>query len=299
MATMTIKTICDMPNELIDMIGAYLTDERDAIHYKIAVLHKINGYKPFVPLNRMKQLPFWFKKNQVFICAKDCYIKINSVKTEHLTEKKWKDGSIIRQATPYHIVVNCDLHYYGEHKSNKKGNVMENVRLHFQTTEKSQNDWSWILLTSRHKAVGYEARQNNSHELVITDKNYPTPNWTKLIQSYYDIATLSSNSFRMDRIIYNILDKSEVRFCMNKYNCVNTELSVPQLHKLLTTLKNPSRFYVRGDTADTDKIKFVSDYYFDEKKLQSAEDVLHHLHNRKYKFLIKKDAPYSDGTYPA
>lgn len=296
----TIKTICDMPNELIDMIGSYLTDE-DAIHYKIAVLHKVNGYKPLMPLNRTKHLPFWFKPNQVFICAKDCYMKINSVRTEHLAEKLWtKDGSIIRQATPYHIVIYCNLYYYGEHKSNKKGNVLENVRLNFQTTEQSPNDWSWVLLTASHKSLGYgEADKYNSHPLIIKDKNYPKSNWNKLIKSYYDISSLTDSSFRMDRIIYNILDKRDVRFCMNKYNCVNTELSVPQLHKLLTTLKNPSRFYIRGDTADTDKIKFVSDYYYDENKLQSAEDVLHHLHNRNYGALIAQDAPYSNGTYPA
>lgn len=296
----TPKTICDMPNELIDMIGAYLTD-KDAVHYKIAVRHKVNGYKPVVPRNRMGCLPFWFKQNQVFIGAKDCYIKITDVKTEHLAELSWKhNGDIIRQATPYHIVITCNLYYYGEHKTNKKGNVIENVRLNFTTTEQSPNDWSWVLLTSRHKPVGYgEPDKNNSHPLIITDKNYPKSNWNKLIQSYYDISTLSANSFRMDRIIYDILKHNSVRFCMNKYNCVNTDLSVPQLHKLLTTLKNPSRFYIRGDTADTDKIKFVSDYYFEENKLQSAEDVLHYLHNRNYGALIAKDAPYSDGTYPA
>jgi len=295
-----MATICDMPNELIDMIGSYLTDE-DAVHYKIAVLHKVNGYKPFVPLNRMKHLPFWFKKNQVFICAEDCYIKITNVKTEHLAEKKHtNEGHTIIQSSPYHIRITCNLYYYGEHKTNKKGNVIENMRFNFSTAEKSSNDWSWVLLTSRHKSVGYaEPDKNNSRPLIITDKNYPKHNWTKLIQSYYDLSYITDGTYRMDKIIYELLEHKSVRFCMNKYNCVNTDLSVPQLHKLLTTLKNPSRFYIRGDTADTDKINFVSDYYFDENKLQSAEDVLHYLHNRSYGALLSKDIPHSDGTYPA
>jgi hypothetical protein len=291
-----------MPNELIEMIGSYLTDE-DAVHYKMAVLHKINDYKPVMPTNRMGSLPFWFKPNQVFICAEDCYMKIINVDTRHITEKKCLSGQVYQQAIPYHIRVDCEFYYYGKHKTNKNGNIFKDYSFYFTTTEQAKSDWSWVVLSSRHTSIGKEPYKPNKHsKCIITDLNYPTSTWNEILESYWDITSHSQESDKKCKILFNIIANKGVRFCMNKYNCIDTKLSVNQLHKHLTSIKavvkNPSRFYVRGDTADTNSFKFVYDEYYDDRNIESAEEVLHHLYKREYSSSLYMDNMYSDGTYP-
>ncbi len=294
----TITTLCSMPNELIEMIGSYLTDE-DAVHYKMAVLHKINDYKPVMPFNRMGSLPFWFKPNQIFICAEDCYMKITDIYTAHLKERKCLSGQVYQEATPYYIQLCCEFYYYGKHKTNKNGNIFKNYTFDLSTTELAKNDWSFVILSSRHNCVGRELYKPNQHSnCKITDLNYPTSTWSRILESYFNITSNSTESDKKCKILFDIITNKGVRFCMNKYNCIETKLSVNQLHKHLTSIKNPTRFYVRGKTADTDKFKFVYDEYYDDRKIESAEEVLKHLHKREYGSSLYMDNPYSDGTYP-
>lgn len=291
-------TLCSMPNELIEMIGSHLTN-KDAVYYKMAVLHKINGYKPIMPTNRMGTLPFWFKPNQVFIGAEDCYMKINNVYTTHIPEKKCLSGQVYQHAIPYYIRVDCEFYYYGKHKTNKNGNIFKDYSFYFTTTEQAKNDWSWVILSSKHNCVGRELYKPNQHSnCKITDLNYPTSTWSKILESYYNIHGHTEESNKKCKILFDIIAHKGVRFCMNKYNCIETKLSVNQLHKLITSIKNPTRFYLRGDIADTDKFKFVYDEYYDDRKIESAEEVLKHLYKREYGSSLYMDNPYDNGTYP-
>jgi hypothetical protein len=288
-----------MPNELIEMIGSYLTGE-DAVHYKMAVLHKINDYKPIIPRNRVGSLPFWFKPNQVFICAEDCYMKIINIDMRHIKERKCLSGQVYQHEVPYRIRVDCEFYYYGKHKTNKNGNIFKDCSFYFTTTEQAKNDWSWVVLSSRHTSIGKEPYKPNKYsKCIITDLNYPNSTWNNIFESYYDTNQHSEESEKKCKILFNIIANKGVRFCMNKYNCIETKLSVNQLHKHITSIKNPTRFYVRGKTADTDKFKFVYDEYYDDRKIESAEEVLYHLHKREYGSSLYMDSPFDNGTYPS